>query len=330
MELGLVSYFDTLPRDSIYSIPSSLKVKRLDGRYIVANTDTGGWVAVTEEILPLVFSRQTQLSEELYRRGLYLCDGVPIFNHSHPAYEGLYLFEFSVTPDCNLSCVYCANQRAGTNGQSKATPELGELFINRVVEYIQTRQVKTNLTIEFTGGEPLLNFPVIKHTIDYAKDIWAPLNLPPIDFSIVTNGTLVDDELIALILEYGAETVGISVSVDGTAMVHNVQRRFPSAKGSFDKAVTNLRRLQSAGIPVTGTISVVTSHSQTELAAMARSLIELGFRQFLFSPAAPIGRAAGSLLVLRFRNKPTMIKRRAGVLCKSSDTDVPNADCTCE
>ena len=296
MEFSATTSFDTLPRDPVYAVPPSLKVKWLDGQYIVANPDTGGWVAVTEEILPLVFSRHSPWSEELYRCGLLLRDGVPVFRPSHPAYENLYLFEFLVTPGCNLSCVYCANNGAVGSAKYKATPEVATLFIDRVAEYVHTRRVKTSLTIEFTGGEPLLNFPVIKHTVDYARRVWARLNLPPIQFSIVTNGTLVNDKLIAFILEHGVETVGISVSIDGTAFVHNDQRPFPNKKGSFDRVVANLRRLQSAGIPVTGTVSVITSHSQTKLTSMSRSLIELGFREFLFSPVAPIGRAHGSSL----------------------------------
>ena len=126
------------------------------------------------------------------------------------ALYGTSLHIFVMTNACNMNCVYCQAQDSAQTSKGKMTIETAE----RAVEVALQSPVH-RVTFEFQGGEPLINFDVIKHIILYSEE---RANDKEIDYSVVTNTLLVDDEMISFFKEHN---VSVSTSLDGDKYTHN-------------------------------------------------------------------------------------------------------------
>ena len=117
---------------------------------------------------------------------------------------------------CNETCAYCHASRAdlGTEGVD-LTAEVAEQVVDRILE-----TTSPDVTIEFQGGEPLVNWPVVRHLVDYAleKNRVAGKSL---EFTLVSNLAAMDEEKLAFLLGH---KVQVCTSVDGPAPLHNKQR----------------------------------------------------------------------------------------------------------
>lgn len=130
----------------------------------------------------------------------------------------------NLSRDCNLRCTYCfegIDFRKSTGMMDKDTAILAtELFITQLGD--------DNGTIIFTGGEPLLNFNVIKEIINLISE----KKKDNVKFFIKTNGTLITEEICEYLVEHD---VDLQISIDGHKTVHDYHRVFPNGKGSFEK-----------------------------------------------------------------------------------------------
>lgn len=199
-----------------------------------------------------------------------------------------------VSQECNLRCVYCYGD-GGTYGAAGLMP-VG--VATRSVDWLISQTESKNLGISFFGGEPLLNLPVIKHVVDYARTRAGQVG-KDFEFGITTNGTLLDDERIAFLRDNAIAPV---VSLDGTMDIHNKQRPFVSGEGSYARAVRNAVRLLAA-IPTTTCRATLVDG--TDLADVEAALQRIGFRRIqiaiaspsLFRPrSAEVGRPVGGLV----------------------------------
>jgi uncharacterized protein len=138
----------------------------------------------------------------------------------------------NVTNQCNLSCQYCYEF-----GEDKlATPEGKPKFMEwetakSSVDYLFAEsQGRKSVHITFFGGETLMNFPLLKHVVEYARSRAEELKVK-IDFSLTTNATL----LTPTIIEYLAENaIGVTVSMDGPKEMQDKFRVFSNGRGSYD------------------------------------------------------------------------------------------------
>jgi uncharacterized protein len=121
-----------------------------------------------------------------------------------------------VTLRCNETCVYCHASRADMSAtHTDMTPEIAEKTVDFILQ-----STSPAVTIEFQGGEPLVNFPVVKHVIEYALERNRAYG-KQLEFTMVTNLALMDDEKLRYLLE---KKVQICTSVDGPEPLHNKQR----------------------------------------------------------------------------------------------------------
>lgn len=144
---------------------------------------------------------------------------------------------FVVTLRCNETCVYCHASRANMDQvQTDMSPETAERAIDLVF-----RSPSPFLTIEFQGGEPLVNFPVVRHAIEYAteKNREAQKRL---QFTMVSNFALLDDEKLQYLLDH---RVQLCTSIDGPEKLHNAQRKLPT-QDAHQRAVYWIRRINAA------------------------------------------------------------------------------------
>jgi His-Xaa-Ser system radical SAM maturase HxsB len=121
-----------------------------------------------------------------------------------------------VTLRCNETCVYCHASRADMDQvQTDMTPEIAEKSVDLALQ-----TTSPSLTIEFQGGEPLVNFPVVKHIIQYALSKNRAYG-KQLEFTMVTNLSLMDEEKLAFLVD---NKVQICTSIDGPEPIHTKQR----------------------------------------------------------------------------------------------------------
>lgn len=142
-----------------------------------------------------------------------------------------------VTLRCNETCVYCHASRATMDAvHTDMTPEIAEKSVDLALQ-------TTNpwVTIEFQGGEPLVNFSVVKHIIEYALEKNKTIG-KTLEFTMVTNLSLMDEEKLKFLLQ---NKVQICTSIDGPEHLHDKQRRLPGL--SAHKAATHwIKRINEA------------------------------------------------------------------------------------
>jgi uncharacterized protein len=141
---------------------------------------------------------------------------------------------------------------------------------------------RPNIHVTFFGGETLLNFPVMRTTVEYARRRATELG-KAIEFSLTTNATLLNEEIIEFLSD---NRVGVTVSIDGDRELNDSQRVFHNGKGSYDVIVPNIKKLlkrhrtNSIGARVTLTAGV------SDVRRIFQHLTEeVGFDAAGFSPA---------------------------------------------
>ncbi len=144
-----------------------------------------------------------------------------------------------ISHDCNLRCEYCfAGQGDYGNGRKNMPLEVGMLAIDYLIEKSENRR---NLEVDFFGGEPLLNFDVVKEIVKYARSKEKEYN-KVFRFTITTNGVLLTDDKIDFI---NKEMHNAVLSIDGRKSVHDRVRHKVDNSGSYDQIIKNFQKLVS-------------------------------------------------------------------------------------
>jgi uncharacterized protein len=190
----------------------------------------------------------------------------------------------NVTNQCNLACTYCYEYSADRIAQQDGKPKYMSVVVaeSAVEMLIQESAGREGLHITFFGGETLLNFPVMRSTVEYAKRRGAELS-KRIEFSVTTNATLLTEEIVDFLSE---NRVGVTVSIDGDQELNDRMRVFHDGRGSYSVIAPKIRNLlhrhrtNSIGARVTLTSQV------NDVKRIYRHLTtELGFDSVGFSPA---------------------------------------------
>ncbi len=138
--------------------------------------------------------------------------------------------------DCNLRCKYCfADEGAYHAVREMMSLETAKAAIDFLLRECGDRKV---LEVDFFGGEPLMNFEVVKNTVYYAKAEAKKLGKRFL-FTTTTNGLLLDDEKIAFLNE---EMENVVLSLDGRKEIHDEVRKTVSGKGSFDVVIEKIKK----------------------------------------------------------------------------------------
>lgn len=143
----------------------------------------------------------------------------------------------NIAHDCNLKCKYCFASQGNFNGKSSLMPfEVGKKAFDLLVEKSGNRK---NLEVDFFGGEPLMNFEVVKKLVKYGREIEKNHN-KHFRFTITTNGVLLDDEKIKYINNNFDNVV---LSLDGRKEINDRMRRTLNNKGSYNLIVDKFKKL---------------------------------------------------------------------------------------
>jgi uncharacterized protein len=138
-----------------------------------------------------------------------------------------------VAQDCNLRCRYCY---AASNGSNQKHRLMSFEMARAAVDYLVLQSGRRkHLSITFFGGEPLLNFDCIVRTVEYTQQVGPKLR-KSFDFSVSTNGTLLDESKRRFLAEHRFTML---ISIDGYREMHNWQRPFDGGAGSYDVMMEN-------------------------------------------------------------------------------------------
>jgi len=175
---------------------------------------------------------------------------------------------------CNLGCPYCiAGANMKTAALSKAATMHWATARDAVDWYFHTITADTYGYLNFTGGEPLLNWPVVHETLDYVSQHYRE-RFPRLAISINTNATLITDQVANILKKYN---VIVATSLDGAPAASDLVRISKATQlGVSDKILRGWQRLASAGHPITGFMATFNDRNIT---ALNETLIDFAAEQ---------------------------------------------------
>ena len=188
-----------------------------------------------------------------------------------------------VAHTCNLNCSYCFASQGKYHGErALMSLEVGKRAIDFLIENSGTRH---NLEVDFFGGEPLMNWEVVKQIVAYARSVEKQHN-KNFRFTLTTNGMLINDEVIEFA---NREMSNVVLSLDGRREVHDATRVDYAGRGSYDRIVPKFQKLVAArggkGYYMRGTFT----HRNPDFTKDVLHMADLGFTELSMEPvvAAP-------------------------------------------
>jgi len=189
----------------------------------------------------------------------------------------------NVTNQCNLACTYCyeyGEDKIVDTSNGKQSKFMAESTALESVDFL-LRESGRVAHLTFFGGETLLNFPVLKSTIAYARRRAAELD-KEIDFSLTTNATLLRPEIIEFLAE---NRVGVTISIDGPRNLQDKFRVFHNGAGSYDVAAPKIKELLRVHRSWPIGARVTLTSDTLDITTIYRHLTEeLGFWEVGFAP----------------------------------------------
>lgn len=181
-------------------------------------------------------------------------------------------FTIFVTEKCNLKCKYCYE------GNEKINKDMTFDIADKTIQFINHKVKEMNdnkpLNIILHGGEPLLNFKLIKYI---HTSILETITDREIIFDMTTNGTLMNNEIIGFIKDH---IDNISVSIDGNQESHDLNRIFSDGSGSYKKIILNAKLLLDNNINVRARMTY-NSKSVDKLCESVYSIADCGFTEIV-------------------------------------------------
>jgi len=183
-----------------------------------------------------------------------------------------------VAHTCNLNCEYCfASQGKYRGDRAVMSFEVGKRALDFLIEHSGTRR---NLEVDFFGGEPLMNWDVVKRLVKYARSVEKEHN-KNFRFTLTTNGMLIDDEVIDFV---NWEMSNVVLSLDGRKEVHDRHRKDYAGNGSWDVIVPKFQKLVKARGGRNYYIRGTFTHDNPDFVKDIRCMLDLGFNELSMEP----------------------------------------------
>ncbi len=221
-----------------------------------------------EEIM-ILKERGVLFTEDTYE------DYIEEFKHRPTVVKALCLH---IAHDCNLACQYCFAEEGEYHGRRELMSfEVGRKALDFLIANSGNRR---NLEVDFFGGEPLMNWQVVKDLVAYGRAQEA-LHNKKFRFTLTTNGVLLDDEVIGFC---NREMANVVLSLDGRREVHDQMRPFRKGAGSYDLVVPKFQKFaesrQQDKYYARGTFT----RNNLDFAEDVLHLADLGFKQISVEP----------------------------------------------
>ena len=179
---------------------------------------------------------------------------------------------------CNLNCSYCFASQGKYHGERAIMSfEVGKRALDFLVENSGTRR---NLEVDFFGGEPLMNFQVVKDLVAYARSIEKEKR-KNFRFTLTTNGVLVDEDVIEWA---NRECSNVVLSLDGRKEIHDRFRVDYAGKGSWEKIVPKFQKFVEARGGKDYYMRGTFTHANPDFLKDIQTMLDLGFRELSMEP----------------------------------------------
>ena len=205
------------------------------------------------------------------------------------AYEN-YIMDFKKRPtvvkalclhiahDCNLACKYCFAEEGEYHGRRALMDyETGKQALDFL---IANSGLRRNLEVDFFGGEPLMNWDVVKQLVAYGRE-QEKIHDKHFRFTLTTNGVLLDDE----VMEFAnREMDNVVLSIDGRKEVHDKMRPFRKGAGSYDLIVPKFQKFADSRNQQRYYVRGTFTHHNLDFSKDVLHLADLGFKQISVEP----------------------------------------------
>lgn len=183
-----------------------------------------------------------------------------------------------IAHDCNLACKYCFAEEGEYHGRRALMSfEVGKKALDFLVANSGNR---VNLEVDFFGGEPLMNWDVVKQLVEYGRSLEEPNN-KKFRFTLTTNGVLLNDE----IMEYlNKEMSNVVLSLDGRKEVNDNMRPFRTGKGSYDLIVPKFQKLADSRNQTDYYVRGTFTRDNLDFSEDVKHFADLGFKQMSIEP----------------------------------------------
>ena len=179
---------------------------------------------------------------------------------------------------CNLNCEYCfASQGKYHGDRAVMSFEVGKRALDFLIENSGSRR---NLEVDFFGGEPLMNFDVVKQLVAYARSIEKQHN-KNFRFTLTTNGMLIDDDVIEFA---NRECSNVVLSLDGRKEIHDRYRVDYAGNGSWEKIVPKFQKLVEARGGKDYYMRGTFTHANPDFLKDIQVMLDLGFTELSMEP----------------------------------------------
>jgi len=179
---------------------------------------------------------------------------------------------------CNLNCSYCFASQGKYHGERAIMSfEVGKRALDFLIENSGSRR---NLEVDFFGGEPLMNFDVVKQLVEYARSIEKQYN-KNFRFTLTTNGMLIDDDVIDFA---NREMSNVVLSLDGRKEIHDRFRVDYAGKGSWERIVPKFQKLVEARGGKNYYMRGTFTHANPDFLNDIKTMLELGFDELSMEP----------------------------------------------
>ena len=183
-----------------------------------------------------------------------------------------------IAHDCNLKCRYCFAEEGEYHGRrALMSCEVGRKALDFLVANSGSR---VNLEVDFFGGEPLMNWQVVKDLVAYGRSLEEPHH-KKFRFTLTTNGVLLDDDIIDFA---NREMANIVLSVDGRKEINDRMRPLAGGQGSYDLILPKYRKVAESRKQTNYYVRGTFTHFNKDFAADVLHLADLGFKQISVEP----------------------------------------------
>lgn len=183
-----------------------------------------------------------------------------------------------IAHDCNLACKYCFAEEGEYHGRRALMSfEVGKKALDFLIANSGSRR---NLEVDFFGGEPLMNFEVVKQLVAYGRE-QEKIHNKNFRFTLTTNGVLLNDEILEFL---NKEMANVVLSIDGREEVNNKMRPFRNGKGSYELIVPKFQKVAESRNQTNYYVRGTFTRNNLDFSEDVLHLADLGFEQISVEP----------------------------------------------
>ena len=183
-----------------------------------------------------------------------------------------------IAHDCNLACKYCFAEEGEYHGRrALMSYEVGKKALDFLIANSGNRR---NLEVDFFGGEPLMNWQVVKDLVAYGRSLEEPHH-KKFRFTLTTNGILLNDEIHEFV---NKEMSNVVLSIDGRKEINDKMRPHRGGQGSYEEIVPKFQKLAESRDQFNYYVRGTFTHNNLDFGEDVKHLADLGFQQISVEP----------------------------------------------